>query len=138
MEGFQQTLLYRCQNFSWVYCSHPSYSTKQDIAESRYRAYGVEQTDRTAAKRKSVDCTRAEDGENGRHIRTEAEAIPRVEGEMPAEEGVPEFCMVSAKTAPQLASTKASKEVKNIIKLVFDGNFDASALRRHMKRNDDC
>lgn len=83
-----------------------------------------------AAKRKSGDCSLAADGENGRHFGTKSEDVPRVtsagrmEREMPTEEKVPKFFLLSAKTALQLANRGGSKSIETSI------SFRRQVLRR--------
>lgn len=54
----------------------------------------LEKTDGTAVERKSGDCSRAEEGENGKYFRTKGEELPRVKKagdnklKMPVEEAV--------------------------------------------------
>lgn len=38
----------------------------------------------------------------------------------------------------QLVSRGERTKVENIMRLVFDGHFDESELRRHMNLTDDC
>lgn len=95
-------------------------------------------------KRKGQILPQAEEGENGGHFGTETDKIPRLEvsGSVKekglTEESVPEFCLFFAEIALQLASTKAKKEVENIIPLVSDASFDACQVYRHLEEIDGC
>lgn len=61
-----------------------------------------------------------------------------VEEKVPTKEAMAEFCLVFAEAALQVVNTKARKKVENIIRLIYDGNFDADELCWHVSRIDDC
>lgn len=61
-------------------CTTPifCYSTEQHLGRCRYRAQCVKETDDKAAERESKDCSWTEDGENGGHLGTKVDDLPRV------------------------------------------------------------
>lgn len=61
-----------------------------------------------------------------------------MEGEIPTEEAVPEFCFFSSKTALQLVSRGARKKVELIIRPFSEANSDPGELRRYLMVADDC
>lgn len=104
MADFKIPQLYRCQYSLFAYCSHSFYSTRLHIARGRYRIHFVRETDDTAVRRESGDCSRFENGKKPGHFDTEAEQVSRtkragsVEGEAPTEEAVPKVCLLFVKT----------------------------------------
>lgn len=117
-----------------MYCSHSRYSAKHHIARYRYRDQSVKDTVFTAAKKKSGDCSRTKNGENGGNFGTNAEYVAQVEGagsmaeEMPIEEAGQMFCLFFAKISLQLVSRRARTEAENTIRQISDANFDADKL----------
>lgn len=43
-----------------------------------------------------------------------------------------------AETALELVNERETKEIENVIQLVFDASSDAGKLRRHVKRVHEC
>lgn len=114
------------------------------MARLRCHAQCVKEKDGTAVERKSRECSRTENGQNGELLDTKAEALLGVEGagclakNLHTEEPVSKFCFVFAKIALQLARREKGKKVESNIRLLSNGSLDAGELRRHVNRIDDC
>lgn len=93
-----------------------------------------ERKKRYACGKKSKDCSRTETRDDGGHLRTEAEKLPReeraggVEKDVLVEKAVPEFCLVLTELTLQLVITGERKEVETVIQPPHGVSFDADKL----------
>lgn len=89
MAYVKQNNLYRSLYYPCMYCFHSCHRTKHDMTVRKYRVRRVNDTDGTAAKRESRDCSRNEARENGGHCGTETDEVPQAEGARDVERKLP-------------------------------------------------